>query len=86
LAYNIVYKKSVQRDLKKLSKAEARRVLNQVEEELSKNADTYPVLKGQFASLRKYRVGDYRVIYAILGDEVLVLRIGHRKEVYKKQI
>jgi mRNA interferase RelE/StbE len=86
LAYNIVYKKSVQRDLKKLSKAEARRVLNQVEEELSKNADTYPVLKGQFAGLRKYRVGDYRVIYAILGDEVLVLRIGHRKEVYKKQI
>jgi len=86
LAYNIVYKKSVQRDLKKLSKAEARRVLNQVEEELSRKADTYPVLKGQFAGLRKYRVGDYRVIYAILGDEVLVLRIGHRKEVYKKEI
>jgi mRNA interferase RelE/StbE len=86
LAYNIVYKKSVQRDLKKLSKAEARRVLNQVEEELSRKADTYPVLKGQFAGLRKYRVGDYRVIYAILGDEVLVLRIGHRKEVYRKEM
>jgi len=86
LAYNIVYKKSVQRDLKKFSKAEARRVLNQVEEELSKKADTYPVLKGQFAGLRKYRVGDYRVIYAILSDDVLVLRIGHRKEVYKKEI
>jgi mRNA interferase RelE/StbE len=86
LAYNIVYKKSVQRDLKKLSKAEAHRVLNQVEEELSKNAETYPVLKGQFAGLRKYRVGDYRVIYAILGDDVLVLRIGHRKDVYKKEI
>ena len=86
MAYNIVYKKSVQHDLKKLSKADARRVLNQVEEELSKNADTYPVLKGQFAGLRKYRVGDYRVIYAILGNDVLVLRIGHRKDVYKKEI
>jgi mRNA interferase RelE/StbE len=86
LAYNILYKKSVERDLKKLSKAEAYRVLTQVEKELSKTADTYPVLKGQFAGLRKYRVGDYRVIYAILGDDVLVLRIGHRKEVYKKEI
>ncbi len=86
MAYNIVYKKSVQRDLKKLSKAEAYRVLNQIEGELSKNADTYPVLKGQFAGLRKYRVGDYRVIYAILGDGVFVLRIGHRKDVYKKEI
>jgi len=86
LVYNIVYKKSVQHDLKKLSKAETRRVLNQVEEELSKKADAYPVLKGQFAGLRKYRVGDYRIIYAILGDEVLVLRIGHRKEVYRKEM
>jgi mRNA interferase RelE/StbE len=86
VAYNIVYKKSVQRDLKKLSKAEAHRVLNQVEKELSKNADTHPVLKGQFAGLRKYRIGDYRVIYAILGADVLVLRIGHRKDVYKKGI
>jgi len=86
LAYNIVYKKSVERDLKKLSKAEVRRVLNQVEEQLSENADTHPVLKGQFAGLRKYRIGDYRVIYAILGADVLVLRIGHRKDVYKKGI
>jgi mRNA interferase RelE/StbE len=86
LAYNVVYKKSVQRDLKKLSKAEARRILNQIEEDLSKNADAYPVLKGQFAGLRKYRVGDYRVIYAILGEDALVLRIGHRKDVYKKGI
>ena len=86
MAYNIVYKKSVQRDLKKLSKAEARRILDHVENELSKKADIYPILKGQFAGLRKYRVGDYKVIYAILGDEVLVLRIGHRKGVYKKEM
>ena len=86
LAYNIVYRKSVQRDLKKLSKAEAHRVLNQVEEELSENADTHPVLKGQFAGLWEYRVDDYKVIYAILGADVLVLRIGHRKDVYKKGI
>ena len=86
MAYNVVYKKSVQRDLRKLSKAEAHRGLNQVEGELSKNADTYPVLKGQFAGLRKYLIGDYRAIYAVLGDDILVLRIGHRKDVYKKGI
>jgi mRNA interferase RelE/StbE len=86
LAYNIIYKKSVHRDLKKLSKAEAGRILNQIEEELSKKADAYPVLKGQFAGLQKYRVGDHKVIYAILGDDVLILRIGHRRDVYRKGI
>ncbi len=86
MAYNIIYKKSVHRDLKKLSKAEASRILDQIEDELSKKADTYPVLKGQFAGLRKYRIGDHRVIYAILGENVLVLRVGHRRDVYKKKI
>ena len=86
MAYNIGYKKSVERDLKKLPKAEARKILEQIEEELSEKADAYPVLKGQFAGLRKFRVGDYRVIYAILGNEAIVLRIGHRKDVYKKEI
>jgi len=86
LTYNVVYKKSVHRDLKKLSRAEASRVLDQIEEELSKKADTYPVLKGQFAGLRKYRVGDFRVIYALLGDDVLILRICRRRDVYKKEI
>jgi mRNA interferase RelE/StbE len=31
---------------------------------------------------RKLRVGDYRVIYRIQGQEIIVLKIGHRKEVY----
>ena len=86
MAYNITYKSSVRRDLKKLSKEEAVRVLDQIDEELSKKADAYPVLKGRFAGLRKFRVGDHRVIYAIIGDEVLILRIGHRRDVYKKDI
>ena len=86
MAYNILYKKSVQRDLKKFSKAEASRIVDQIKKELSEKADTYPVLKWQFAGLRKYRVGDYSVIYAILGEDVLTLRLGHRREVYKKEI
>ena len=86
MAYKILYKKSVSRDLKRLSKPEARRILNQIDRELPKKADSNPVLKGQFAGLRKYRIGDYRVIYSILGDDVLILRIAHRRDVYKKKI
>ena len=84
MANKTVYKKSVYRDLKKLSKTEASRILDRIEQELSKKADTQPALKGHFKGLRKYRVGDYKVIYVILGKDVLVLRIGHRKGVYKK--
>jgi mRNA interferase RelE/StbE len=83
LAYNVVYKKSVSRDLAKLSKAEAGRILRRLEKDLAKKAKSYPVRKGKFAGLRKYRVGDYRVVYAIIGRDALVLRIGHRRDVYR---
>ncbi len=86
MAYNIICKKSVQRDLKKLSKPEAKRILDLIEKELIKQPESNPVLKGQFAGLRKYRVGDYSVIYALLGLDVLILRIGNRKDVYKGEI
>ena len=86
MAYNIVYKKSVYRDLKKLSKTEAKRILDLIETELIKEPESNPVLKGQFAGLRKYRIGDYRVIYALLGLDILILRIGNRKDVYKGDI
>jgi mRNA interferase RelE/StbE len=86
LACNIVYKKSVYRDLKRLSKPEAERILDLIETELVKNPESNPVLKGQFAGLRKYRVGDYRVIYSLLGQDILILRIGNSKDVYKNEI
>ncbi len=86
MAYNIVYKTSVERDLKSLSKVEAAKILDKIEGELARKPETSPVLKGRFAGLRKYRVGDYRVIYAIIGDDVLILRIGHRREVYRRKI
>jgi mRNA interferase RelE/StbE len=86
LAYNVVYKKSVHRDLNKLSKAEVSRILDQIEQELIKQPESCPVLKGQFAGLRKYRIGDYRVIYALVGTDILILRIGNRRDVYKGEI
>ena len=42
-------------------------------------------LKGDLTGLRRIRVGQYRIIYEIQKKElvVLVVRIGHRKEIYR---
>jgi len=86
LKYRVGYKKSVQRDLKQLSKTEIKRILIQIEHDLVKNPESNPVLKGQFVGLRKHRVGNYRIIYSLVGAEILILRIGHRRDVYKRKI
>ena len=83
MVYNITFKKSVSRDLKKLDIKEAQRILNSIAEELPEIADSLPELKGKFSGFRKYRIGEYRVVFTILNDSVLITRIRHRKEVYK---
>ena len=84
--YKIAFKKSVSRDLKKIDKEQVKKILNKIETELSQNAETLPKLTGKFSGLRKFRVGNFRVIFSIISDTALVLRIGHRKEVYKSNI
>ena len=86
MAFNITYKKSVIKDISRLDKKEARRIIDKIEKDLSDDAGSYPVLKGDFAGLRKMRVGDYRVVFTIIDNNVLVLRVGHRREIYKKEI
>lgn len=83
MSYKIKFKKSVSRDLKKINKGQAKKILDRIEKQLSKKADEYPQLKGNFTGLRRCRMGDYRIIFSIIDDTVLITRIGHRSKVYK---
>jgi len=85
LDYSITYKKSVAKDLKRIGKTNAKRVMDKIDAELVKNPERFPALSDPFAGLRKFRIGDYRVIFAILDNDVLVLRVQHRKDVYKQR-
>ncbi len=84
MSFKIAFKKSVARDLKRIDKDQSARILSKIDEELPEKAEFFPVLSGKFSGLRKFRVGDYRVIYSIIGDTALILRISHRREAYRK--
>jgi len=83
LKYKISFKSSVYKDLKKIDKTKASHILDIIEKELTESPDHYPKLSGKFSGLRKFRIGNYRIIFSILKDTVLILRISHRKDVYK---
>ncbi len=86
MSYKIAFKKTVTRDLKKIDKNQADKILQKIEQELPDKADNFPGLTGKFSGLRKFRIGDYRVIYSIVDDTVLILRIRHRREAYRLKI
>jgi mRNA interferase RelE/StbE len=85
LAYRLSYKKSVTKDLKRIDKKQLKRILESLEKKLQHDPlSAGKALAGEFEGLCRIRVGDYRAIYAISESEVIVLRIAHRKESYRK--
>ena len=76
------------RDLARLDKPEARRIVQRINW-LAANLDTIrpEALSGDLAGFYKLRAGDFRVIYEMLNAEqvLLVHAIGHRREVYRKR-
>jgi mRNA interferase RelE/StbE len=57
--------------------------ITRIKEKIVSNPFLGKSLKGDFQGCYRYRFGDYRVIYTILKQEVLILRIGRRKEIYR---
>ena len=84
MEYLVEFKKSVLKDLNKLSKDSVERIISKIENDLPKETAHQKPLKGEFKGLRKYRVGNYRIIFTIIGNRILILRITDRKDVYKK--
>ena len=55
-------------------------------EQLTANPHTGEALSGQWKGYLKYRVGDYRIIYRIQQERLIIyiITIAHRREVYRK--
>jgi len=89
LAWKIEYAGSAKRELAKLDKPTARRIVNYMDKQVKRLDDPRSIgkpLTGALGTYWRYRVGDYRVICNIKDGEitVLVLRVGHRREVYER--
>ncbi|MBW1807878.1 MAG: type II toxin-antitoxin system RelE/ParE family toxin [Deltaproteobacteria bacterium] len=85
--WKIIYRKSVRKDLKRIS-ADVRYILRRaIEEKLMIDPVRFGVpLRRTLKGLMKLRVGNYRIIYSIQKKTVVVsiIKIGHRREVYGK--
>lgn len=81
--YKIQYKASVKKDLQKIDKKEVNKILDTIESKLSKEPAKGKQLSGEYSGLYSYRIGNYRIVYTILRESILILRIGHRKNVYQ---
>ena len=88
LIWKIEFDSDVEKDLRKLGHNAQKRIFKFLKEKIVNSADPRihgKSLTGNLNGLWRYRVGDYRIICQIEDDEIiiLVLAIGHRKEIYR---
>jgi len=83
LTGRLLYKSSVRRDLKNIDARDRKRILREIGTVLGPDPRAGEPLAGEFGGLFRLRVGDYRVIYALAGEDVIVLRVRHRGKVYE---
>lgn len=84
-AYQIAFTPAAQRDLTALDPPTRRRVAHRIEAlATAPRPPGAETLAGGEGELR-IRVGDWRVIYRVRDDEllILVIKIGHRSDVYR---
>ena len=91
MVWRIEIAPAAKKELDKLGREAARRVLTFLRKRVTRRKDSRSIgdaTKGpEFGEYRRYRAGEYRII-ARLEDDVLlllVLRAGHRKHVYKQK-
>jgi mRNA interferase RelE/StbE len=89
MTWRIEFDPAAAKELRKLGETSARRIVEFLSTRIATLDDPHnlgEVLKGRFGELWKYRIGDYRIIVDIRDNVLLILvvRVGHRREIYKR--
>ena len=87
MSFSIQIKESAAKELGRVSKQDRKRIVVAIDR-LKQTPNLGALLKGGFRGLRRLRVGDYRVIYEVQNEElvVLVVRIAHRSDAYRTAV
>jgi mRNA interferase RelE/StbE len=85
MTYSIKFRPSVEKSLKKLPQKELIRIKRKIDALAENLPDPVTTKMKGNNKFHKIRTGDYRIIYEIHDDTLLILvvKIGHRKDVYK---
>ena len=82
--YKVIFTKSVKKDFRKIPKLEVSKILNEIAY-LAKNPRSSKTKKLKGEKLYRLRVGNYRVIYDIQDNLMLifVVKLGRRSDIYR---
>ena len=84
MKYNLVYTNRAAKDIQKLPleiKKRIEKALLRCQQDPLRYSEK---LRDPKLGTYRFRIGDYRVIFDLEGSDIVVLRVGHRRDIYKK--
>lgn len=86
MSYKLIYHSAVlKEDLPKISSEIKLRIKAVIETKLLQEPEIYgKPLRQSLKGHRSLRVGDYRIIFRISGNDIIILKIGNRRGVYTR--
>lgn len=83
MSYKLIYTNTAYKDIKKLDIVAKKRIGKKIEEHSKDPLSTSKKLTNSSIGTYRWRIGNYRVVFDIDNENIVVLRVGHRREIYK---
>ena len=83
MTYKLVYTQRAAKDISKLQRNVKERIKRTLENYAENPLFYARKMADPTLGTYRFRVGNYRVIFDIEGDELIILRAGHRSEIYR---
>ena len=84
MKYRLVYTHRAIRDLDELDASVKQRIGKTLLRYKSDPLQHAESLKQSELGSYRFRIGDYRAVFDLEGDQIVVLRVGHRREIYRR--
>jgi len=81
--YKVLFTDRAKRDLKLLDKTLQNRIVSKLKEYSSDPFSHSRKLTDIAIGNYRFRIGDYRVVFDIEKENIVILRIRHRKDIYR---
>ncbi len=83
MAYQLIYTHRAYRDIRRLTPEIKQRVKTALEKYKDNPGFYAQKLTNPVFGSYRFRIGDYRVIFDIVEEQLSILRVGHRGDIYR---
>ena len=80
---NVIWTRKFEHELRKVKDKELKARVKKRIEEIVRNPEIGKPLRFELKGERSIHIAHYRLIYAVQGDTLYLLRFEHREEVYR---